>query len=197
MKNDFANITVYRHSLIISLDLLFILILVSSLLCGLASNFFYRLYKTTTHKTFLSQNKTRLIHLEICLVKTVNKHHFVIMCICYTKNFAAWKVSICGVFPYFPVFRMNTGKNEPEKLRIWSFFAQCVRERLHLEITSLNNFLFIKLLYDYHNVSYYHYKVANITKNPKLQWYIVLKSFCQLTLVEFFRIEVSYNTILL
>ena len=98
MKNDFANITVYRHSLIISLDLLFILILVSSLLCGLASNFFYRLYKTTTHKTFLSQNKTRLIHLEICLVKTVNKHHFVIMCICYTKNFAAWKVSICEVF---------------------------------------------------------------------------------------------------
>ena len=90
-----------------------------------------------------------LLHQEFCCVKSV-----------HMRSFSG---------PYFPVFRMNTGKNEPEKLRIWSFLAQCVRERLHLEITSLNNFLFIKLLYDYHNVSYYHYKVANITKNLKLQ----------------------------
>ena len=131
MRNDFSIITVYRHSLIISLDRLFILILVSSLLCGFASNFFHRLYETTTLKTFLSQNKTRPIQLEICLLKTLNKHHFVIRCICFTRillrekcpNAEFFLVPICL---YSVQIQENT---DQKKLIIWTFFAQCVRER--------------------------------------------------------------------
>ena len=40
-------------------------------------------------------------------------------------KFTVWKVSKHGVFPvpYFPVFRLNTGKYGPEKLRIWTIFT--------------------------------------------------------------------------
>ena len=42
-------------------------------------------------------------------------------------NYTTWKVSKYGVSSgqNFPVFNPNTGKYEPEKLRIWTLFKQC------------------------------------------------------------------------
>ena len=46
-----------------------------------------------------------------------------------------------GVFSgsYLPVFVLNMGKYGPEKLRIWTFFAQCLAKtkRIILNIVSL------------------------------------------------------------
>ena len=41
-------------------------------------------------------------------------------------KYTSWKVSKYGVFSdlYFPVFRLNTGKYGPEKLRIWTLSMQ-------------------------------------------------------------------------
>ena len=88
-------------------------------------------YATRTH-AYIQQNKT---HTRIHTAEQKNKQ--VLKCIkmifisaVLTKllRFTAWKVSKYGVFfwPYFPVFRPNTGKYGPEKAPYFDNFHAVV-----------------------------------------------------------------------
>ena len=51
-------------------------------------------------------------------VSIANSEHVIVGCL-----YTAWDVSNCNLFPgpYFPVFRLNTGKYGQKKLHIWTF----------------------------------------------------------------------------